>query len=207
MRRLGGEEILAGAPGERLEEVAVDGDGPERRVVRLEGDRERVGHPRVAGAEDDEEVGIRALEHLPIRPARKSGPPRWKSMCGAISAETAGPPTARAPGPSAGEEAVDLRAQRRRLPRVGAARVGRRPHRALPEGVLGRAGAAPGSAALSRNPASSRLGRPAPAICSTVGASPWRAAGSSLDLPPPSARRRRARPGRGAGSGSTAICR
>ena len=80
-------------------EVAVGADGAERGVVRLEGDRERIGHPGVAGPEDDEEIGVRSIEHFPIRAAVVG--PHGGNRCEARS----GPQRvtrAHGPGPVAG---------------------------------------------------------------------------------------------------------
>src|SRR4029079_18952006 len=69
VRDLGAEEIeTSGASGQRVDEVDVDGGGTEWRVVRLARDGERLGHPRVTGAEDHEPVGVAALGEIAIRP-------------------------------------------------------------------------------------------------------------------------------------------
>src|SRR5262249_59045839 len=69
MRCLRGEEVVAVAPGQRLEEIDVHRGGPERRVVGLEGRREGIGHPRVARAENDEEIRVGTLDEGTIGPA------------------------------------------------------------------------------------------------------------------------------------------
>ena len=59
---------MAVATPERLEEIPVNPGRSERRVIGLEGRGERVGHARVAGAENHEEVRVRALEEGAVRP-------------------------------------------------------------------------------------------------------------------------------------------
>ena len=119
-------------PVERLVELPVHRDGPEWRVVGLEGDREGILHARVAGAQDRRRDRRPSARGARGRPRRRSSPPRWKSICGAIGARRSLPrsrrrhaaPRNRAIGVD--EEAVDLRLQRRRVSRVGAARMRRR---------------------------------------------------------------------------------
>ena len=68
MGRLGGEQIVTVAALERIEEIAIDLRGSQRRVVGLERHGEGIRHARVAGAEDDEEVRVGALEQRAVGP-------------------------------------------------------------------------------------------------------------------------------------------
>src|SRR5216683_1625112 len=118
----------------------VNGRRAERGVVRLEGDRERVGHPGVAGAQDDVEIRVRAVKNFLIRRAI-SRPPAVKINVRSDQGRE-GPRLRAGPGGDGsrplhvGKESGDLLPQRRGLARIGAARVSRGPHRAPPEGVV-----------------------------------------------------------------------
>ena len=65
---LGPEAVLTRALRQRLHEVAVHGDVSERARVVLPGERERVLHSGVAGAEHHEHVGLAPLGQIAIRP-------------------------------------------------------------------------------------------------------------------------------------------
>ena len=73
--QLGAEAILTRARGERVDEVAIDRGGPQRAGVVLPGERERVLHAGVTGAEDHEEVGSASLRQLAIGPRVRGAAP------------------------------------------------------------------------------------------------------------------------------------
>ena len=68
VRQLGAEAVLRSARGQGLDEIAISAGGPERRVVVLAGERERMAHADVAGPHDDEEVGRAPLGEVAIGP-------------------------------------------------------------------------------------------------------------------------------------------
>ena len=159
---------------ERVEEVAIDRDGAERRLdTALSVTANGSAMPAWQVPEDDEEVGVGALEQLAVgprvrRPAAVEVDVRRAGARGAV-----GRGSARArgrPGPVRRGRRSRRSAPRRAagLAGIGAARVRGRPHRALP-GTRPRwpAGAA-AKRGLSRNPSSSRLSAIV-AICSTRG--------------------------------------
>ena len=122
MSRLRGEQIMAVAPVERLEEIPVGLSRPERRVIGLERRGERILHPRVAGAEDDEEVRVRPLQQGAIGPGIGRPAPMEVDVRSDEAAELLLSRSRHRKPRSLGveEEAVDLPFQRLRVARVRA---------------------------------------------------------------------------------------
>jgi hypothetical protein len=141
MRDLGREEVEAARPARQgVDEVAVDGGGPERGVVRFAGEGERLPHPGMAGAEDDEQVGVPALGEVAIGPRVGGAAAMEVDVRGDHGAHAAGrrggaPAVPRdGAGPAgAGEEPVHRAAQRGGICRVRAARVDGPPRRGVEE--------------------------------------------------------------------------
>src|SRR2546428_9883061 len=93
---LGPEAVLTRALRQRLHEVAVHGDVSERARVVLPGERERVLHSGVAGAEEPEHVRLAPLGPIAIRPCVGGGTPVGSALW-----RRPGPPPGapRSPGP------------------------------------------------------------------------------------------------------------
>src|SRR5439155_22265220 len=124
---------------QRLRELAVDGYLPKGALVVLPRQRKRVLHPDMAGAEDDEQVGVAPLREVTIGPG-VSGPAAVKVdvrrndaghswLAAAVAVDGS-----RALGRR--EKAVEQGAHLGGIQRVGAAAVRRRACRRLEEGAV-----------------------------------------------------------------------
>src|SRR5439155_19400238 len=88
--KLRAETVLPSPLSQRLRELAIDRYLPEGALVVLQRQRERVRHPRMAGAEDDEQVGVAPLRQVAVRPGIR-GPAAVEVDVGRNDAYHAGP--------------------------------------------------------------------------------------------------------------------
>src|SRR5439155_11675262 len=135
------ETVLPSPLPQRLCELAIDRYLPEGALVVLQGQRERVRHPRMAGAEDDEQVGVAPLRQVAVRPGVR-GPAAVEVDVRRYDADHARPAGGVAIKGSGAlgrrEEAVEQRTDFGGIHRVGAAAVRRRARRRLKERAVDR---------------------------------------------------------------------